>query len=628
MNLNEVRRCHWIRRNEKTTTPSVVVSLHMQLRETPADDEGVHLEYTMESVHCVAVEYRKGIVRRVSEFDTSNAESFWTWLRQQARMRETVWVYAYGAGTAFILLGAPQQVRRRNATLEYCVFTDPPTIISMKVMGRNIMWADVRNYGNHSLSDLLTSSDDSPNRLGVNLMYDGITAESALQIARGIAVWVDSMLWWHRDHDCGRWSPTAAGNAWSLYRHRFMHNRILVHGHAPTLKLEMESYHGGRIDMWRVGRIPGPVYHLDVCSLYPFVMRVGLFPVRPIVHTCMISPDKLAKLMLGHACIARVTINSERHDYPVLLDGRIVYARGQFVTTLAGPELSRALLNREVMYVGEVAAYEKQMLFTKYVDYMYSLRQEYHVAGKTVQESYVKTLMNSLYGKFAQRAVRWEDEGNCVLPLDYGTYYHDVTPDKPLVEYRSFGGKAQRKVRHTLTDNTSPAVAAYVTSYARVQLDNIRLAAGYENVYHQYVDSILVNQYGYDALCKMGFIGPGVLGSLRLVATYDAVELRAPGDLVLDGRRKLCGVPPSAAETSPGCYTFRQCDRLSSSMARGDSGVIREHVVTKAFRRDLPGGRVDEYGRIHPLILPLERDSTAPDPLARTNGQGSLRSTE
>ncbi|GAJ24874.1 unnamed protein product, partial [marine sediment metagenome] len=93
--------------------------------------------------------------------------------------------------------------------------------------------------------------------------------------------------------------------------------------------------------------------------------------------------------------------------------GRTIFPIGRFWVTLTTPELLYALEHNHLIKVERAVIYEQANIFKTYVDRFYRLRQEFKSAGVAEYEELCKKMLNSLYGKFGQKAEVWEKIGDC-----------------------------------------------------------------------------------------------------------------------------------------------------------------------------------------------------------------------
>jgi len=278
---------------------------------------------------------------------------------------------------------------------------------------------------------------------------------------------------WIRDNDLGRFRLTRGSQAFNAFRHRFMDKRIYVHDIEKVKELEREAYMGGRVECFRIGGIPGgPFVHLDVNSLYPWIMTQIELPVKLVDYRENVPVDELF-VDLRHFCVvADVTLSTDWPWYALRRDLKIIFPTGKFRTLLTTPDLVAAPGGPHIHEVHRLAVYTKAKVFVSFVDYFYNLRLRYKRDGDRVREIYTKKLMNSLYGKFGQR----EPVETITEDVEDDLYWRSETLD-PIsgetdIEYvlmntrvLQMGWKEGRY--------SSPAIAAHITAAGRRHLAEI-----------------------------------------------------------------------------------------------------------------------------------------------------------
>ncbi|GAJ15670.1 unnamed protein product, partial [marine sediment metagenome] len=204
---------------------------------------------------------------------------------------------------------------------------------------------------------------------------------------------------------------TRASTAMAAYLFGHYHHKIWIHNNEQAIDLERDSYRGGRVECFFIGDLSNEHYHIvDVNSLYPFVMRNNPFPVKyeKIIH----SPDRhtFSAYLNSRSVIAKVLIETDQAVYAVRRK-RTIFPIGRFWVTLTSPELKYALKHDHIVKIGETVVYHQANIFETYVDKFYALRQEFKTAGVPEYEEICKKLLNSLYGKFGQKAEVWTKIG-------------------------------------------------------------------------------------------------------------------------------------------------------------------------------------------------------------------------
>lgn len=365
------------------------------------------------------------------------------------------------------------------------------------------------------------------------------------------AFWRESLTYAHRDveilkvamlsffefikkENLGRFCPTVASQSFMAFRHRFMNTNIYIHDNVEALEVERRAYSGGRNECFRIGKLKGERYVLDINSMYPHVMKEFKYPTKLIYFWKKPSINTMrAAIDAGHLIVADVYVNT---DLPMFHKKatRLTFPTGKFWTTLCTPEIIAGLERGLITEVANVCVYEAENIFAEFVDYFYKKRLEAKHAGDSVHDLLYKIIMNSLYGKFGQKAIQWKEVLNPdgtpfeVDPeiVDYDEIYDPEK--KTLVITKTFGGRKYTQIKDDTeveSHNSFPAVAAHVTSYARMSLWNFIEAAGLEHVAYCDTDSLFVDSIGYERLLKAGAIDPDRLGALKLEAHIKDLEL-------------------------------------------------------------------------------------------------------
>lgn len=239
------------------------------------------------------------------------------------------------------------------------------------------------------------------------------------------------------------------------------------------------GYYGGRVEVYRFNPIIGPVHHYDVNSLFPKQMRDQVFPDLD-------SWKETRAADLSREGMADVTVVVPFTRYPPLPmrhDGELVYPTGRLRGTWAYPELRSAVSDgAKIVEVHRALEHTamKESPFRSFVEHCYTARL---AAKHELDRVYWKLMMNSLYGKFGQKA------GMSMIFKD-----HLIERSKPAA-------------------HANVMWSAYVTSHARVHLLNeLRKCS---HVYYTDTDSLFTPD-----IMPTG----KALGELKHEGTYRLIE--------------------------------------------------------------------------------------------------------
>lgn len=185
------------------------------------------------------------------------------------------------------------------------------------------------------------------------------------------------------------------------------------------------AYAGGRFEMFRLGRTMGPIYSVDINSAYPFaITRLPDLTCGTWQRTVRPDASKLARFGVYRVRLLPTMDGSFLERSPGPLFHRDPMGNISFPWVLDGwywsPEvrnLARLPKDRyEIVegweYVGSRRA--GQALPFEWLNGIYDKRREWKSLGIASQLA-LKLLMNSIYGKLAQR-VGWNEEKRTAPP--------------------------------------------------------------------------------------------------------------------------------------------------------------------------------------------------------------------
>lgn len=324
-----------------------------------------------------------------------------------------------------------------------------------------------------------------------------------------------------------------------------------------VLEFLRNGYYGGRVEVFRTGKIEGDIHHYDVNSLFPSVMRNLPFPVLSSWrHT--IKPDFSREGMFeGWVKILETNITC----LPVREDDEIVFPYGGVYGTWPYVEIRQLLEDGgQVLHCKKaIEFWDTERPFPEYVDFCYQKRLE---STTDLDRVFWKLMLNSLYGKFAQSR-------------GLTTIYFD---------------KQQKRVAEKTIDSQSKVSnviwSAYVTAYGRVKL--LSYLRECSEVYYTDTDSIFTP----DVLSVSN-----ELGSLKEEGRYKKAEFLGNKLYVVDGLAKAKGVPRGSAMDfiRTGRAIYRRPARFRESLrtfARANVWYSVEKKLEKRYtkRKSLDNG--------------------------------------
>lgn len=200
---------------------------------------------------------------------------------------------------------------------------------------------------------------------------------------------------------------TIASTSMSLFKSKYL-KTWMKQPSKEIIKTQYKAYYGGRVEVFYRGSLPENTYFMfDINSLYPYVMKKYVYPN---VNTLKIynSNNTFYKKYEG---ISLCDINTNNVKdivkmYPFLpfrTEDKLIFPLGKFSGWYSHAELRYAEELGYNIKIKQTHYYLKDFNpFYDFVTDMYNMRMKYKKTNSPLQMVY-KILLNSLYGKFAQK---------------------------------------------------------------------------------------------------------------------------------------------------------------------------------------------------------------------------------
>lgn len=491
--------------------------------------------------HMVSADMCHGQCGRTTRRTGESGETLLSALASLCTSKESTWVIIPDAvrglgasgffkslsGGDWLLTGRDWKVDRgcgksgEDRTSGLCVIEDPPTLILCQPRGKpgKLLLLDTRNYG-------ITTRDNGTGgpRKATELMAGVLSIVQALRTDRQVSL-----------------RGTAASQAVQILRTRLDCRRLFCHTHGRATELERASYFGGRCEAYRTGDITGPVYSLDVRSMYASIMLD--LPVPVSIRDYSDEPAIAARLVeqCPAECCARVILGEGGQEYPARYEEGVIYPVGRIQTTLAGPELRRAIREGRIEGISACARYTCAPILRDFASYGIERIADARRRRQPILEQYWKRVLNALPGKFGEPGRRWV---GCPPRTEREQYseWIEPGPDGKPARHRNIAGYEQREEVAGESYWSMPAVAAFICSAARIRLLAILRCAGRENVWYCDTDGILCNGLAREKLLRGGFVRENEVGYLRTAGVYSNVHIHGVRHYTYDGAIKCAGV--------------------------------------------------------------------------------------
>jgi len=594
-----MRRAHYIKANKACETPANAVWVDCETDEVDAGEQGVG-HVLREGWACFRRLYAPGKWTDPEWVRFTTREEFWEWLDARTAHKKCLYIFVHNSSFDYPVLDVFGQLRSLGWKLTGAVIDAPPTILTFARGSAKIKALDTLNIWRVPLKAIGEMVGlpklDMPTKSAGRDAWDAYNRRDVEIIMTACMQW-----WaWLKDEDMGGFAPTLASQALRTWRHRYMHHRVLVHDNEDLLAMERESYHGGRVECFRLGAYRGSFHVLDVNSPYPSVMRGAMYPAQLAFYRPVMGRLNWRKYAEELCIVARVRLRTDTPIYPMLSGGKLIFPVGEFTAALCGPELMEADKRGHLIEVESAAFYRGAAIFTQFVDDLYARRVAARSRGNPTLAYNYKILLNSLYGKFGQRGQVWSE----LEPTDdmSARFWQQIDAQTREVRtFRQLGGLVQELEHEPESRESCPAIAAYVTSYARLRLWQLIEMAGRENTYYVDTDSLVVNDAGRERLA--GEIDPDVIGMLKLEKVARRIELRGAKDYTIGDVVKIKGVRRDAKWLDKDTVQQARWRGLRGQLQDGDLGMPTTALVRKHLSRRYTKGTPQPSGLVTPLIL-------------------------
>ena len=339
-----------------------------------------------------------------------------------------------------------------------------------------------------------------------------------------------------------------------MYKYIIKYN-ILVNTNIFYNLFVRQSYYGGRTyclkPSFNINKIQssykeGNMYAYDVNSLYPYCMMVNKYPVGKSIFIKEMSISKFKSLINNHLAIAHVKlIRNKEIEFSVIptFDSadliskfrKIILTNSPFFRAatsycprnvregnLTSIDIIEALKHGyKISKVKNIFYWEKSdFIFKDFVADIYDKRLNYKLLNNSLQSIY-KLIMNSSYGKFAQKTINFS--------LKILEQFSNIRNAKKI---SNKANKCSVYMKYFNTKfcidykNASPSypieIASFITAYTRQYMNKIFSIlkvfdkGGNKHLYYSDTDSFFVDEIGKELLKKNNMLDNYEIGKLKL----------------------------------------------------------------------------------------------------------------
>jgi len=590
---------HFLTKPVRDTQPDFCIWYDTETNEH-LDKDGRKVQTLWFGWACYSRQHSRGKWTAPEWFRFETIPEFWEWLESKVPAASTLYLFAHNGAFDLPVMSAFTEVPKRGWQLKKAVCDAPPIILTWKRDKQILKFIDTLNIWRMPLDKIGKGYGipklKMPDKSASTEAWDAYGKRDCEVIRVAVTAWLAFL----DKHNLGPFAPTLASQALKSFKFRFMDHEIFIDNNHKALSMARESFCGGRTECFRLGKFNGPLWYLDVVSMYPAVMLDNDFPVK--LKGVYRSPDseEVARWSSEYCMVADVDIDTDTPDYPIIKDKRLVFPVGAFRITLAHPELMHAYYKGRITKWHSVTLYEKAPIFRKFVETLFPLRIAAGEAGNEAEYFNLRIFLNALYGKWGQNGRRFEECGQ-TDPNAVWTHLEIDADTDTAIRYRAFGGVVQAWIDEDESTESHPAIAACITSYARLVLLAGIERAGRQNVLYCDTDSIYVNEAGFKRMEAV--ISEKTLGAWSIKNKFSLLELRGPKDYTADGEDTIKGIRATAVKLALNTYRQDKFIGFRGLLREGDLTAPKVTTVKKTLKRVYKKGTRQVDGSVRPFRL-------------------------
>lgn len=584
------RAAHWVKGNEQNRIPKRWIAFDTEAKAATTQDGEVQ-SWRM----AAAMRWRRDVrAKNVPESAIfSDPVSLWIWVTDFCVSEVRTVVTAHNLGYDVRISQALEILPRLGWRLDWSNLDRNVSAMVWRSDRGTLVFSDLFTWLPYPLREigswLKLEKGDMPDEDGTEEQWERYCLRDTDIVRRAV---IDIVEFIDSD-DIGNWQPTGAGTAYSMWRHRFMHHKVLVHDDMGLLSLERQAMHTGRAEAWRHGRITGDTwYEVDMKTAYTWIAAEYALPIKLKYKGGKLTNDQFRELNKHFAICARCVVLTDEPMVPFDNGQRTIWPIGEFETALWDIEISKLLDSGATVRILQYATYVRKPALADWAEYVINRINGDVPVPSLVVAKYLKHCGRALIGRLSLRIPSWEYWGENVEGITGISYELDIRTGKQQ-RMLHVGHDVFYQTEREEAKDSLPQITGYVMAVCRMLLWDAMSVAGFENIAHVDTDCVLVNKAGLDAI-KAHY---GALFEYRwqVKGRYSNIEVWGPRNYRTGRERKIAGVPRKAKEVSPGKFTGEMWLSVGNDMEAGRSGTVTiktgdwEVKMVDPRRLDAPG---------------------------------------
>lgn len=594
---------HYLRNNDKVWSPAHVIIWDTETRTIPNTEPEIEALRLWCATSIDRRDPKSGRARQAWGSGTTG-EDLGAWIEEVTRGRDTTWMFAHNLGFDLSTTRLPMVLANLGWSITDAAVGGRAPWMRLSKGSKRLCLVDSGSYLNKPLADLAKllgmTKPKLPKQNASSKAWNARCRWDVLILAAAMGQLLD---WWDNE-ELGNFDITGAGTGWHAFRHIPAQQRTVIDPDETSIKWDRKAIYGGRRGTWRYGRISGgPFVELDFAGAYPAVAAHYPLPVRRGAWFESMDIDNWRVTSRRWGIIAEVEIESDAGLWPLKWGGQTWYPTGRFKTTLAGADIWKAAELGALRSIGRGQMHQLGYGMANWAEWC--LDTQNNVSGDVPAMAQVaaKNWGRAVIGKWAARAHDKIELGpSPIAGWGYEEGFdHESQSRGGMVD---IAGQRWWVAASGESDNSYPAILAFVEAYVRQELGDVIGSVGPGAIVSCDTDGLIIDSRRIGTAGSGGSLGTcaGVDPSDRLMRVIDQLNRRdsplrirakgsarravviGPQHIQGGALQRLAGISAQAIPTGPRSYTGRTWPGLQWQMTQGDSRGYARPVIESTIR--------------------------------------------
>lgn len=576
------RASHWIKGRSQERMPPRMVALDTESRSSRRGKA----ETQTWRIGCAIrwrTDLKTGDYAEAGVFDTPL--DLWQWVSDYSRAEQRTVVWAHNLSYDIRISQALTILPSLGYEMEWCNLSQNVSCMVWRSDHGTLVMADTYTWLPMPLTAMAAGVGLMKFTMPPGNASDETWAPYCMRDAQIVYRVVSELNRFIKSEHLGNWQPTGAGMAYSMWRHRFMEHKVLVHDDEGALSAERKAMHTGRAEAWRHGEFYGDKWtEVDLRNAYLSIARESELPRKLLYRHGAITVQQLASLARHCRVVGRCDIDTQCPVVPYHDGSRTLWPVGHFTTWLWDTEIECALRYDAKVKIREVYVYAKAPVLASWAEWIMAILREQDSDVSPVVRTWLKHTSRALIGRLSLKTPAWELFGSNVTGETGITLMVDGDTGQ---KYRLMhvGSKTYIEMESKESRDSVPMITSWIMARCRVLLWDAMNSAGLDHVAHVDTDSLIVDAAGLASLKQA--LGGSLAPAWAPKGTWTRLAVYGPRHYYRGKQRVISGVPVKAEETSPGQFTGEKWASFALDMqAFGGGQVTTWHDTWTARRRD------------------------------------------